>query len=85
MKTKYGRRKVLEGVVTSDKMEKTITVAVVKKFPHTLYKKQIIKRKRYKAHDEENKAKAGDKVKIIASKPLSKDKRFRLVEILNKG
>lgn len=82
MKNKYGKRRVLDGVVTSDKMDKTIVVTVVSKFPHSLYKKAIIKRKKYKAHDENNKAKVGDVVRIIGSRPFSRDKRFCLAEIL---
>ncbi|MBU0878605.1 MAG: 30S ribosomal protein S17, partial [Candidatus Omnitrophica bacterium] len=63
------RRKVFEGVVTSDKMEKTIVVTAIKKSFHQLYKKLIIKRKKYKVHDQENKAKVGDRVRIIESHP----------------
>jgi small subunit ribosomal protein S17 len=74
--------KVLEGVVVSDKMDKTIVVKVVKKFLHPLYKKPIARRKKYKVHDEEKKAKVGDKVRIIESHPYSKEKYFRLMEIL---
>jgi len=79
---KYGNNKVLEGVVTSDKMQKTRVVSVVTKASHGLYKKQIIKRKRYKVHDEENKAKVGDRVKIMSCTPISRDKRFILVDIV---
>jgi len=79
---KYGNNKVLEGVVTSDKMQKTRVVAVVTKSSHGLYKKQIIKRKKYKVHDEENKSKIGDRVKIMASRPMSREKSFILVDIV---
>jgi small subunit ribosomal protein S17 len=74
--------KILEGVVVSDKMDKTITVLVKGKLAHQLYKKSLAKRKKYKVHDEEEKAKIGDRVKIIETRPCSKDKHFRLLEIL---
>ena len=77
-----GRRKVLEGVVVSDKMNKTLVVMVSKRLPHSVYNKLVIKRKKYKVHDQEGKAKAGDKVKIIESRPYSKEKYFRLLEVL---
>ncbi len=79
----YGKGKVLEGTVISDKMAKTVTVAVVTKAGHHLYKKQIIHRKKYKVHDEERKAKMGDRVRIVSCRPLSRDKRFRLLAVLN--
>lgn len=74
--------KVLEGIVTSDKMDKTIAVLVKTKFSHQLYKRSSVRKKKYKAHDEKNTAKKGDRVKIIESRPLSKEKSFRLLEIL---
>lgn len=74
--------KVLEGKVTSDKNDKTITVMVIKKFPHSTYKKLAIKRKKYRVHDSENKAKTGDQVRIIESRPFSKNKNFKLLEII---
>ena len=74
--------RVLEGVVTSDKMEKTVTVLVKVKFSHQLYKRALIKKKKYKIHDRDNKAKTGDRVKIIESRPFSKEKCFRLLEIV---
>ena len=77
-----GRRKILEGVVVSDKMDKTLVVMVSRKLPHPAYKKLVSKKKKYKVHDEEGKAKAGDKVKIIESRPYSKEKYFRLLEVL---
>ncbi|UCD15244.1 MAG: 30S ribosomal protein S17 [Candidatus Omnitrophota bacterium] len=82
MEHKRPRKKILEGIVVSDKMDKTIVVAVTKKLFHSLYKKIIVKRKRYKVHDEENKAKTLDRVKIIESRPYSKEKKFRLLEII---
>lgn len=81
-KEKRVSKKILEGVVVSDKMNKTVTVLTLRKFPHSAYKKLTIKRKKYKAHDEENKAKIGDKVKIVECRPYSKDKYYRLLEIV---
>ncbi len=74
--------KVLEGIVVSNKMDKAITTLVKTKSSHQLYKRLQIKRKKYKAHDAENKAKVGDRVKIIESRPYSKEVSFRLLEIL---
>ncbi len=68
--------KVLNGVVTSDKMDKTVVVSVNRFVKHPKYKKYIKINKKYKAHDEENKKKIGEKVQIIESKPISKDKHF---------
>jgi len=78
-------RKVMIGTVTSDKMEKTITVSVETVKQHPLYKKTIKTSKKYKTHDENNEAKEGDMVKIMETRPLSKDKRFRLIEIVRKA
>lgn len=75
-------RKVQIGKVVSDKMDKTIVVAVETYKEHNLYHKRIRYTKKYKAHDENNQAKIGDIVKIMDTRPLSKDKRFRLVEIV---
>lgn len=72
----------LEGVVISDKMKKTIVVTVINKFLHPVYTRLVVTRKKYKVHDEKNTAKIGDKVRIIACKPYSKEKRFRLIEVL---
>ncbi|MCI1859280.1 MAG: 30S ribosomal protein S17 [Sporolactobacillus sp.] len=78
-------RKVLIGRVVSDKMQKTITVLVETQKKHRLYGKQIKYSKKFKAHDENNDAKIGDVVEIMETRPLSKDKRFRLVKILKKS
>ncbi|MEL7659073.1 MAG: 30S ribosomal protein S17 [Bacillota bacterium] len=78
-------KKVRIGTVTSDKMEKTITVSVETVKQHPLYKKTIKTSKKYKVHDENNEAKTGDIVKIIETRPLSKDKRWRLIEIMRKA
>ncbi len=79
------QRKVLVGRVTSDKMDKTIVVRVERLKRHALYGKVIRLHKKYKAHDEQNQAKIGDIVKIIESKPVSKEKRWALVEVLEEG
>lgn len=80
-----GLRKVRIGKVVSDKMQKTIVVAVEDKVRHPLYGKTVNRTKKYKAHDENNDAKIGDIVKIMETRPLSKDKRWRLVEIVEKA
>lgn len=77
-----GLKKELVGVVTSDAMNKTITVSVERLKLHPLYKKGVKRTKKYKAHDEENKAKVGDLVRIRECRPLSKTKRWRLIEII---
>jgi len=74
--------KILEGVVVSDKMSKTITVLVKVKSSHQLYKKASVKSKKYKVHDGDNTAKSGDRVRIISARPYSKEKSFRLLEIV---
>jgi small subunit ribosomal protein S17 len=79
------RRKIRVGTVVSDKMKKTIVVKTERTTTHPLYKKTIKRYKKFKAHDENNSAKIGDKVKIIESRPLSKEKRWRLVEIIEKA
>lgn len=78
-------RKVKIGTVTSDKMEKTVTVSVETVKQHPLYKKTIKTSKKYKAHDENNEAKKGDIVRIMETRPISKDKRWRLVEVIQKA
>ena len=77
-------RKTKVGVVVSDKMDKTITVSVEDFVRHTLYGKAVKRSKKFKAHDEENVCSIGDTVKIMETRPLSKDKRWRLVEIVEK-
>ena len=77
-----GIRKSKTGIVVSDKMEKTIVVKIVRKAKHPLYGKTVTLTKKLKVHDEENKAKVGDKVLITETRPLSRDKRWRLVEIV---
>jgi ribosomal protein uS17 len=73
------------GVVISDKMEKTVVVAIERRVPHPVYGKMVTRTKRLKAHDEENSAKVGDTVRIVETRPLSKDKRWRLVEIMQRA
>ena len=73
-------KKILTGVVVSDKPNKTITAMVERKFSHPVLKKVIKVRKKYNAHDENNKFKTGDKVSIIESKPFSKNKKFQVME-----
>lgn len=79
------RRKVYTGTVVSDKMDKTITVLVETYKKHPLYQKRVKYSKKYTAHDENNVAKIGDLVKIMETRPLSKNKRFRLVEIVEEA
>jgi len=79
-----GKRKVREGLVVSDKMDKTVVVAVETRKVHPLYKKAVRVTKRYKAHDEDNACKIGDKVKIVETRPLSKEKSWRVMEIMSK-
>ena len=77
-------RKVRTGKVVSDKMDKTIVVAVEDHVKHPLYKKIVKKTCKLKAHDENNECNIGDKVKVMETRPLSKDKRWRLVEVMEK-
>lgn len=77
-----GKRKELIGTVTGDKMQNTIVVKVESFAKHTAYKRTIRRVKKFKVHDDEKKAKIGDRVRIIETRPISKDKRWRLVEVL---
>ena len=78
-------RKTMVGTVVSDKMNKTIVVAVETRVKHPIYKKTVKRTYKLKAHDEENSCKVGDTVKVMETRPLSKDKRWRLVEIVEKA
>lgn len=78
-------RKSRVGIVVSDKMDKTIVVAIEVKYKHPLYKKTVSITKKYKVHDENNEAGIGDTVEIVETRPLSKEKRWRLVEIISKA
>jgi small subunit ribosomal protein S17 len=80
-----GRRKTRVGVVTSDKMLKTVVVRIESVTRHPLYKKTIRQSQGLKAHDEGNAAKVGDRVRIAETRPLSKDKRWRVVEVLERA
>jgi small subunit ribosomal protein S17 len=80
-----GRRKVREGYVVSDKMDKTVVVAVEDRVKHRLYGKVLRQTSRLKAHDEQNSAVVGDRVRVMETRPLSATKRWRLVEILEKA
>ncbi len=77
--------KIYTGKVVSDKMDKTVVVAITRLFQHPVYKKTVKKVSKFKAHDETNECKVGDEVKIIETRPLSKDKRWQVLEILNKS
>ena len=79
------QRKTRTGVVVSDKMDKTIVVAVYNNERHPLYKKIVKKTYKLKAHDENNEAHEGDTVRVMETRPLSKDKRWRLVEIVERA
>jgi len=80
-----GVKKVLTGTVTSDKMQKSIVVEVTRRVRHPVYGKEIKKSKKFHAHDEKNEAKIGDTVRIVESRPISRLKRWRLVEIVAKA
>ena len=80
-----GARKSRTGLVVSDKMEKTVVVAIERRVPHPVYGKMVTRTRRLKAHDEENSAKVGDTVRIVETRPLSKDKRWRVVEIMQRA
>jgi small subunit ribosomal protein S17 len=80
-----GVRKERKGVVVSDKMDKTIVVRVTRRIRHPLYGKEMSQSRKFHAHDEGNEAKVGDKVRIVESRPLSRLKRWRLVEIVERA
>ncbi len=80
-----GFRKTRVGVVVSDKMDKTIVVAIKTKVRHPLYGKMVNRTRKFKAHDEENACGIGDTVRIVETRPISKDKRWRLEEIIEKA
>ena len=78
-------RRVKQGRVASDKMDKTIVVVTETRVPHPVYKKIVRKSVRFKAHDEKNEAKTGDMVRIMECRPLSRDKRWRLLEVVERA
>jgi small subunit ribosomal protein S17 len=79
------KRKIREGVVSSDRMEKTVVVAVVRSFRHPIYKRTIRRTVTFKAHDEKNECKIGDRVRIVETRPMSATKRWRLLEIVERA
>ena len=85
MEQKIIHQKKFKGVVVSDKMDKTIVVAVEDRVQHPLYKKIIKRTYKLKAHDENNECRIGDRVRVMETRPLSKDKRWRLIEIIEKA
>ena len=80
-----GYRKTRTGIVVSDKMDKTIVVAIKTKVRHPLYGKMVNRTRRFKVHDEENQCAVGDVIRVMETRPLSKDKHWRLVEIVEKA
>ncbi len=84
-KSSEGQRQALIGTVVSDKMDKTVTVAVERTYMHRLYQRYIKRTSRYAVHDERNECGVGDRVQIVATRPLSKRKRWRLREIIERA
>lgn len=80
-----GNRRTLTGIVVSDKMDKTVVVAVENHYRHPLYNKTVKETKKYKAHDEQNQCRTGDRVRIMETRPLSKEKRWRVAQIIEKA
>lgn len=80
-----GTQRVIQGIVVSDKMQKTIVISVERKKKHRLYHKVVTVTERYKAHDQDDSCKLGDVVRIEECRPMSKDKRWRVIEILTRG
>jgi small subunit ribosomal protein S17 len=78
-------RKTRVGTVVSDKMQKTVVVSIERRVQHPVYGKMVRRTKKLKAHDEQNEAKTGDTVRIMETRPLSKDKRWRVVEIIERA
>lgn len=81
----HGMRKVLTGKVVSNKMEKTVVVAVESRVKHPMYQRIIRRTRKFKAHDAENSCRMGDRVKLMETRPLSKEKRWRVIEILERA
>ena len=80
-----GHRKVREGIVVSDKMDKTVVVLVERLVQHAVYKKYVRQRKKYKVHDPENRCRIGDQVAIVETRPLSREKRWRVQNIIKQA
>ena len=85
MENRTSSRKTRVGLVVSDKMDKTVVVAIADRVAHPLYKKIVKRTSKLKAHDELNQCGVGDRVKVMETRPLSKDKRWRVVEIIEKA
>jgi small subunit ribosomal protein S17 len=83
--TERASRKTRVGMVVSDKMQKTVVVSIERRVQHPVYGKMVRRTKKLKAHDEQNEAKTGDTVRIMETRPLSKDKRWRVVEIIERA
>ncbi len=83
--TERNARKTRIGLVVSDKMQKTVVVSIERRVQHPVYGKMVRRTKKLKAHDEQNEAKTGDTVRIMETRPLSKDKRWRVVEIIERA
>jgi len=83
-KTVRGRRKVRQGLVVGDRADKTVTVVVERRFAHPLYGKQVTRTTKYHAHDEANEYRVGDTVSIMETRPLSKMKRWRVIELIER-
>jgi small subunit ribosomal protein S17 len=79
-----GARKKLMGTITSDKMDKTVVVRVERLVPHAVYKKYVRRRENFKAHDEKNEFRVGDRVEIVETRPMSKDKRWRVARLIER-
>lgn len=79
------QRKIISGTVVSNRMDKTAVVQVQRRFAHPVFKKYVSKRVKYKVHDEKNDLNVGDTVRIVETRPLSRDKRWRLLDILERG
>ena len=82
--TERGKRKVMTGTVVSDKMQKTIVVSIERLVKHATYGKYVRRRNKFKVHDEKNEAKVGDVVRFMETRPLSKDKRWRLLDFVQR-
>ena len=85
MENRTSSRKTRVGMVVSDKMDKTVVVAIIDNVKHPLYKKIVKRTVRLKAHDEKNECRVGDRVEVMETRPLSKDKRWRVIEIIEKA
>jgi small subunit ribosomal protein S17 len=83
--TKSTQRKIISGIVVSSRMDKTAVVQVQRRFAHPVFKKYVSKRVKFKVHDETNDLNVGDTVRIVETRPLSKSKRWRLLEVLERG